>query len=96
MQHCQIIRSDPSARVTITETATGISRTVLARVQGACVIPSLRPADYSMGVQPLAFQTFVQKGVRSKLSALDSPSQAGTGYLPLHPSGRLRRQESLY
>src|SRR6185312_8001513 len=55
--------SDPSgavlagAKITATETGTGISRTTVADAQGNYVLPSIKPAAYTISVESAGFRT---------------------------------------
>ncbi len=53
----------PSARVTVTEVGTGLSRSVTANQQGYYVLPSLRPANYDLTVAAMGFRRFTQAGI---------------------------------
>jgi hypothetical protein len=61
--------SDPSgavvagAQVTITDVATGISRSAVADAHGGYVMAALRPADYSISAEATGFRKFVQPRV---------------------------------
>ena len=53
----------PAARVTVMDEGTKIARDVVANEQGYYVVPSLRPAVYSVTVTAPSFATYAQKGV---------------------------------
>lgn len=53
----------PGAKVTVTQTATGIKRTSEANASGEFNIPSLSPAHYDITVESKAFKTYAQKDV---------------------------------
>ena len=52
-----------SAKVTVTETGTGFSRTTVTSAEGFYTFPSLRPAEYSLSVEAPGFRTFNQSGI---------------------------------
>jgi len=52
-----------SATVKATEVGTGLSRNVTTDAQGYFVIPTLRPAQYNLGVAATGFRPFSQKDV---------------------------------
>lgn len=54
----------PGAKVTVQETATGFSRTVVTSPEGFYVVPSLRPSVYDITVEAPSFRTFKQAGVQ--------------------------------
>lgn len=51
------------ARITITETATGIQRTATASSEGGFVVPYLPPGRYKLEVEKQGFKKFVRDGV---------------------------------
>jgi hypothetical protein len=53
----------PMATVSLTQVATGLSRTVETNGQGDYLIPSLDPAGYVLTVQGKGFQKFTQAGI---------------------------------
>lgn len=53
----------PSASVKVTQTTTGLERTVLANEQGYFVVPSLQPSQYSVAVSSTGFRGFTQNNV---------------------------------
>ena len=53
----------PSAKVTVTDEGTGLSRLAAANAQGYYVVPSLRPAQYDLSVKASGFRTYIQKGI---------------------------------
>lgn len=53
----------PGARVTATQTATGLARTATADDQGLYVLPSLPPGQYDLSVEASGFSTWKQSGV---------------------------------
>ncbi len=53
----------PNAKVTLTQVATSLARTVSTDTQGAYLFPALPPADYSLSVQAQGFHEFIRKGV---------------------------------
>ena len=61
--------TDPSggavagAKVTVTETGTGFSRTTATTAEGFYTFPSLRPAEYSLSVEAPGFRNFNQSGI---------------------------------
>src|ERR1700731_2779042 len=61
--------TDPSgapvagARVTTTETATGLQRTTVTGAEGFYTVPSLRPASYKISVEAPGFRTSVEPGI---------------------------------
>ena len=52
-----------SAKVTVTETGTGFTRTTVTSAEGFYTFPSLRPAEYSLSVEAPGFRTFNQSGI---------------------------------
>ncbi len=68
------------AKVTITNTQTGVSRTVVTDSAGAYNAPSLLPGDYSIRAQASGFKVFVRKGVTVDVGQsvrIDCPLQPG-------------------
>jgi hypothetical protein len=61
--------TDPSgapiagAKVTTTETATGLQRTAVTSAEGFYTVPSLRPAAYKISVEAAGFRTSVEPGI---------------------------------
>src|SRR5438876_1133078 len=61
--------TDPSgaavtgATVTVTDTGSGYARTTLTDSQGHYVVPALRPATYSVGVQSAGLRKYAQTGI---------------------------------
>lgn len=53
----------PDARVTVTQTATGLVRTVNTGSEGAYALPSLPVGPYRMTVTKEGFTTYVQSGI---------------------------------
>ena len=53
----------PGAKITTTETGTGLSRTAVSSSEGYFVIPSLRPSDYNVDVDAGGFRKYTRKGV---------------------------------
>jgi carboxypeptidase family protein len=51
------------AKVTVTETGTGFSRTTATTAEGFYTFPSLRPAEYSLSVEAPGFRNFHQSGI---------------------------------
>jgi hypothetical protein len=59
----------PGAEVTATQTATGISRTVLSNESGGYILPNLPVGPYRMEVSLTGFRTFVQTGIILEVNA---------------------------
>jgi hypothetical protein len=55
--------SIPRARVTVTNTGTGISRSFVTRADGRYVIPYLIPGAYSVSAEKQGFKTITQTGI---------------------------------
>jgi len=53
----------PSATVKVTETATGLERSVAANMQGYYVVPSLPPSQYQVEVGAPGFRRFSQRNI---------------------------------
>ena len=53
----------PNAKVTLTNTATGVSRTTNADATGNYEFPAVRPGTYQVQAEQAGFQTFVQGGI---------------------------------
>ncbi len=53
----------PSAKIALTESGTGLSRTALSGPSGNFVLPSLRPSNYSLTVEATGFRQFNQQGI---------------------------------
>src|SRR5262249_35314190 len=53
----------PGATVTVSETATRLSRSVASDERGHYAVPSLRPAAYALLVELTGFRTFSRPGV---------------------------------
>ncbi|MFB3826778.1 MAG: carboxypeptidase regulatory-like domain-containing protein [Bryobacteraceae bacterium] len=53
----------PNAKVTITETSTGISRSMQTNASGNYVFPTLEPGTYRVAVELTGFRTAVKEGV---------------------------------
>jgi hypothetical protein len=53
----------PNAKVTLTQVATSLARTLSTDTQGAYLFPALPPADYALTVQAQGFHEFIRKGV---------------------------------
>ena len=51
------------AKITLTSTERGITRTFVTKESGAYTIPLLPPADYSLKVEQPGFQTYEQRGI---------------------------------
>ncbi|HJT86427.1 MAG TPA: TonB-dependent receptor, partial [Bryobacteraceae bacterium] len=71
----------PGAQVTVTQTATGLSRTVLTGPEGAYVIPSLPVGPYRMTVTKQGFASYVQSGIVLQVDsnpAIDAVLQVGS------------------
>ena len=58
----------PGARVTITNTANGISRTVITTNSGEYSAPNLQPAPYVVTFEAKGFQTFRRTGLRVEVA----------------------------
>ena len=59
----------PGAQVTATQTATGISRSVLSNESGAYILPNLPVGPYRIEVSLMGFRTFVQTGIILEVNA---------------------------
>jgi hypothetical protein len=53
----------PDAKITITQTSTGVARTASADTQGYYVVPSLRPTVYNVTVEAPGFRKFNQPDI---------------------------------
>jgi Carboxypeptidase regulatory-like domain len=53
----------PSAKITITEVSTGISRTGFSGTEGYYLLNSLRPTEYVLSASAPGFRDFTQKGI---------------------------------
>ena len=53
----------PGARVTVTETATGLATSTTASQDGLYTVPALRPTEYALTVTASGFKTFNQTGI---------------------------------
>lgn len=53
----------PEAQITVTQTATGVSRSAVSAANGAYSLPSLPIGPYRMEVKKEGFATFVQTGI---------------------------------
>jgi hypothetical protein len=53
----------PSAKVTVTQVGTGLTRSVVTDAKGGYIIPQLAPADYTLKVEAEGFSPFTQKGI---------------------------------
>src|SRR5215813_6516159 len=53
----------PGAKVVVIQQNTGFSRTVTSDTQGHYVVPSLRPAVYTLTVEAQGFKTFTRVGI---------------------------------
>jgi carboxypeptidase family protein len=58
----------PSAKVTATQVATGLTRTTLSGPDGLYVLPNLPVGPYKLGVQAGGFETYVQTGILLEVS----------------------------
>src|SRR5882762_10349366 len=70
----------PNAQVTITDVATGVTRTVSAGSSGLYTAPNLLPGTYEIHVTATGFSTQVQKGITLTVGAqqvLDFTMQVG-------------------
>src|SRR5262249_17963509 len=52
-----------SAKITVTEVGTGLTRTATTDSEGHYVLVALRPAQYDLKVEAVGFNTFNQRGV---------------------------------
>src|SRR5450759_2350936 len=53
----------PSAKITVTEVSTGISRTGFSGTEGYYLLNSLRPTEYRLSASAPGFRDFTQKGI---------------------------------
>jgi hypothetical protein len=53
----------PGVTITLTEPATGYSRTAVSQADGAYIIPNLRPGTYDVSVEMQGFKTINQTGL---------------------------------
>ncbi len=53
----------PRARVTLTETDTGVRRSADTDAHGNYVLPSMRPARYTFGISAQGFKGYIQQGI---------------------------------
>ena len=70
----------PNAQVTITDVATGVTRTVTSNAAGLYVAPNLLPGNYEVKVAATGFKTQLQKGITLTVGAeqvLDFTMQVG-------------------
>jgi hypothetical protein len=58
----------PNAKVTATQTATGLVRTTLSGPDGTYVLPDLPVGPYKLQVQASGFETYVQSGIVLEVS----------------------------
>src|SRR5512147_1726641 len=58
----------PSAKVTVTDDATGVSETISSDGQGRYLFASLRPASYTVKVELTGFKTVVRPNVVLRVS----------------------------
>jgi hypothetical protein len=59
----------PDAQITITQTATGLTRTVQTSAQGDYTIPSLPVGPYKLSVTKQGFESYVQEGIVLQVSS---------------------------
>ncbi len=62
----------PGAKITATQTETGLVRTVPSGLDGTYVLPNLPVGPYKLEVQVSGFQTYVQTGIHLQVS--DNPT----------------------
>ena len=70
----------PNAQVTITDVATGVTRTVSSNAAGLYIAPNLLPGSYEVKVVATGFKTQVEKGITLTVGAeqvLDFTMQVG-------------------
>src|ERR1044072_1380517 len=53
----------PGVTVTVTQTDTGFSRTVVTETSGTYVVPNLPTAPYKLEASPQCFRTYAQTGL---------------------------------
>jgi hypothetical protein len=53
----------PSAKVTVTDVGTGLSRTATTNAAGDYLVPALRPTQYKLSVSVAGFREFTQTGI---------------------------------
>jgi hypothetical protein len=58
----------PSAKITVTQTATGLVRTTLSGPDGTYVLPDLPVGPYKLQVQLSGFETYLQTGIVLEVS----------------------------
>jgi len=58
----------PSAKVTITNTATGVTRSLVTSASGEYVAPNLEPGPYSVTVEANGFQKFERLGLQLEVA----------------------------
>jgi len=58
----------PSAKITATQTETGLVRTTLSGRDGTYVLPGLPVGPYKLEVQVSGFETYVQTGIHLEVS----------------------------
>jgi hypothetical protein len=68
----------PSAKVVVTETDTGVSRTATTDAQGGYVVPLLRATRYNFSAEAAGFKGFVRNDVT--LQANQSLTIPGNGW----------------
>ena len=71
----------PGAKVTATETGTSFSREVSSDTRGGYVIPNLRPTQYTLTVEAVGFQKYVQQNINlfaNQAATLDVRLQLGS------------------
>src|SRR5215831_12064458 len=59
----------PGAEVAVTQTATGVTRSVISNEAGVYVLPSLPTGPYKLEVTLPGFRTFVQTGITLEVNA---------------------------
>jgi len=70
----------PNAQISITDTATGVSRSVTSNVAGIYNAPNLSPGNYEVRVTSAGFRTQVERGITLTVGAqqvLDISLQVG-------------------
>src|SRR5581483_8541179 len=53
----------PNAKITATQVATGLARTVITDTQGNYLVPALQPAEYSLNAEAQGFRQLTRKGI---------------------------------
>jgi uncharacterized membrane protein len=75
----------PSAKVTITNQATGVQQMLVTNSEGGFVQPYVLPGDYTVSVEKEGFEKYVTTGVKLNVQqtvALEIALKVGNHYCP--------------